>query len=328
MRRAILSLLSLTLLLGILAPATRAKEQVVDRINGIGLIDYSRKPTFKVGDWARYHVKGSSQMGMQDDYVVTVIISGEETFWGDPGFWVETWTDVPGRPLQVASTLMSYAIFKDSLAIQHMQLYKRKEFSAMGTNGEQDEVATRGASSMLKSRTLFKKPIMWDVDTVGVDTVITPKGTFTARKISIRQGTGANSSQGDSSMYNEVRENRMSFVSTEIPITHLVREDIETILSRRTWMIGRSTEGAPLHVRERGVGTARLIDFGHGLTPQLLPKGATLSGTVNVRNALYTRRFDAGGGGGFLDFSGGGATTTAAPSAISVAPRLIITGSR
>jgi hypothetical protein len=30
----------------------------VKEVNGIGLIDYRRKPDFKVGDWVRYRITG------------------------------------------------------------------------------------------------------------------------------------------------------------------------------------------------------------------------------------------------------------------------------
>lgn len=277
MRRAIRAIILAAIASTFLAATACAVERAVERINGIGLVDYSRKPTFKLGDWARYHMTGSSQMGMKDDYTVTVLIAGEEEWWGDPCFWVETWTDVPGRPLETTATLMAYSIFSDSLAVQHMQLYQRKVISGLNDDGTVHQEVPRAASSTLKSRTLFKRPIMWNVDTVGVDTVITPRGTFTTKKVITHQGTGATSSQGDSSMYNEVRENRTSFYSNEIPITHIAREDVENIISRRTWMIGRSADASPTKTRERGIGMARLIDYGNGLKSRALPESMQIT---------------------------------------------------
>ncbi len=287
MRRAIRAFVLATIATTLFAAAAGAVERSVERINGIGLVDYSHKPTFKVGDWARYHMSGSSQMGMKDDYTVTVLIAGEEEWWGDPGFWVETWTDVPGRPVETSVTLMSYSIFNDSLAVQHMQLYQRKSISGVNDDGSVHQEIPRAAAGTLKSRTLFKRPIMWDVDTVGVDTVITPKGTFKSRKVIMKQGTGVTSSQGDSSMYNEVRENRTTFYTDEIPITHIAREDVENIIARRTWMIGRSADAAALRVRERGLGVARLVDYGNGLKSRLVPEDMQITlAESRRRNAL------------------------------------------
>jgi hypothetical protein len=72
---------------------TGLNAAAVKQVNGIGLVDYRRKPDFKVGDWVRYHITGTNMTGDKDDYLVTVLIAGEESFWGEDGFWVETWTD-------------------------------------------------------------------------------------------------------------------------------------------------------------------------------------------------------------------------------------------
>lgn len=274
MRRAIRSLLFLCGALMLAAPSALAQNraQVVTSVDGIGMVDYSGKPTFKVGDWVKYRMTGSSDMGMTDDYVITLLIAGEEEFWGERCFWVETWTDATGRAPRATATLMSYAIFGDSLAIQRMQLYRRKAIQGIDENGKPKQDIIRAAASTLKSRTLFKRPMQWDVDTLSADTVITPKGEFLARRVSIRQGTGATTSVRDSSIYTEARENRMSYMSDDVPITHIVKEDVESLIARRTWEIGRSSASTDLNIRDRGLGTARLIDFGSGLESRLVPE--------------------------------------------------------
>ena len=93
-------------LLALLPLQPRAAQQKVELVNGIGLIDYSQKPHFKVGDWVRYHVTGSSETGMHDDYEVTVLIGGEERFWGEDCFWVETWTEPASGGSRAVATLM------------------------------------------------------------------------------------------------------------------------------------------------------------------------------------------------------------------------------
>jgi hypothetical protein len=298
MRRAIA--LSALLLTGVVlfAAAVTAKEQIVSRINGIGLIDYSHKPTFKVGDWVRYRMTAESQMGMRDDYEVTLLIAGDEEFWGDRGFWIETWTDVKNGPPQTVATLMSYSIFNDSLPVQHLQLYQRKTISEFDRDGRAVQTVPKPASSMFASRTLFQKPIMWDVDTLEADTVSSPAGEFHARKISIRQGTGATATIGDSSRYDEVRENRVSWMDLAVPITHVAKETVENTITRRTWMIGRSTEGSPTLMRERGFGVARLVAYGNGLaarfvnveTGVLEPPARPASSKAPVRPAAPKRR--------------------------------------
>lgn len=292
MRRAIRTLCLICGAIALASAAARAQNrpQVVTSVDGIGLVDYSRRPTFKVGDWVKYHMTGRSDMGMTDDYYVTVLIAGEEEFWGEKGVWIETWTDAVGRPPRATATLMSYAIFGDSLAIQRMQLYRRKSISGLDENGVARQEVVRAAASALKSRTLFKRPIMWNVDTLGIDTVQTPKGVFRARKVSIRQGTGATTSVRDSSIYTEARENRMSFMHDDIPITRVVREEVENVIARRTWEIGRSSASTEMFIRDRGVGEARLVDFGTGLEARLVPE--------KLRRSFAEQRAAAGRRGG------------------------------
>ncbi len=271
MRHVIRRLAPIAAGLLLLAAPALAQEQTVNTINGIGLVDYSRKPDFKVGDWVRYHMTGSSLMGMRDDYTVTLLIAGEEEFWGEKCVWIETWTEIPGRAPDAVATLMSYAIFRDSLAIPRMQMYMRKSINGVNAAGVPMQTVLKRAAQSLKSRNLAPRPPQWDVDTLAADTVVTPRGTFTGPRVSIRQGTGVEQVVGDSTFYNEQRENRMLYLADGVPITHLSREDVESIVSRRSYMIGRSKEAAPMRVREQATGTARLVDFGRGETAKLVP---------------------------------------------------------
>ena len=75
------------------AIASAIQITYVNRINAIGIIDYSKAPTFKVGDYVRYKVTNGVIGATKSDYELTVLIAGEEEFWGEKCFWVETWTD-------------------------------------------------------------------------------------------------------------------------------------------------------------------------------------------------------------------------------------------
>jgi len=240
-------------------------------LNAIGLLDYTHKPTFKVGDWVKYKMTGRSELGAKDDYIVTVLIAGEQDFWGDPAFWLETWTDAPGLAPTTQASLMSYDIFSDTLAYSRLQLYQRAAVTMLNEDGSPRVDVTKPAASMLRTRREVKQPNRTSIDTLGRDTVLTPRGTYQALKIARHEGTGATQMVGDSSIYSEVRENRTSWYTTEVPITHVAREDIENIAARKAWMIGRSGDATPLAIKDRGLGTARLIDFGHGLAGRLTP---------------------------------------------------------
>jgi hypothetical protein len=270
MRRAILVLLIAAAVATLDAPPAITAQSAP--LNGIGLVDYTRKPTFKVGDWAKYRMSGGSELGMSDDYYVTILIAGEEDFWGDPAFWLETWTDAPGKAPETQAALMSYQIFGDSSAIERLQLYMRKQVTMLNEDGTPRMDINKPAASILKTRREVKNPVRSTRDTLGADTVQTPKGTFKTLKVVLHEGTGATQAVGDSSIYTELRENRTSWFTEEVPITHLAREDIETISSGKSWLLGRSADATALHIRDRGLGSARLLEFGHGLEARLIPK--------------------------------------------------------
>lgn len=285
MRRAIAALALLLALATLDAPRSHAETNAI--MNGIGLIDYGHKPDFKIGDWVRYHLKSHSELGAGDDYQLTVMIAGEEDFWGDPGFWVETWVDMPGIPTQARASLVSYDIFTDSVATQRLLLYTRKMITMLNEDGTAKMDINKPSASTLKARREVMNPIRFSLDTLGTDTVVTPKGTFKPLKVLMKQGTGATQSVGDSSIYTEVRENRTSWYTLEVPITHLAREDIESINAHKSWLIGRSGDALPLAIRDRGLGSARLIDFGHGATARLVPERLrhTIAQQVAAENA-------------------------------------------
>ncbi len=269
MRRAIRVLTAFALLAACGAAAPARGQSV---INAIGLIDYSARPTFKVGDWARYKMSGGSELGMRDDYTLTILIAGEEDFWGDPGFWVETWVDVPGEPPRTRASLVSYSIFSDSSAIQRLLLYTRKMISMLNEDGTPKVDINKPASSTLRARHEVKNPVNWSREELGPDTVTIRGRTVTVSKVLLRQGKGVTSSVGDSTVYTELREDRTSWYTDEVPITRLAREDIVTTSSRKAWLVGRSGDGTPLSIRDRGEGSANLLDFGHGgLEARMVP---------------------------------------------------------
>lgn len=289
MRRAIAVIALLLAGAALLAVGVLAQAPTATRVNAIGFIDYGSRPTFKVGDWVRYRVTGESELGMRDDYDLTILIAGEELFWGDSCFWVETWLNPRvGAPTTIA-TLMSYSIFRDSLPVQRLQMYQRKQINEIDDHGHPVEVVMEPAPSILRARHLFKTPLTWDIDTLGIDTVSTPAGDFAGRKVTIRQGTATTRSFGDSSRYDEVRENRTMWMDPRVPITHTARESVENIVARRTWLIGRSSEGSPLLLRERGLGSARLTGMGSGEAPRLLPPGRRMPRAAAATGAAKRR---------------------------------------
>jgi hypothetical protein len=264
---------TLALLAGVLLAPSASALDIGTRVNGIGMVDYSGKPTFHVGSWVRYRVTANSEMGMSDDYTVTLLIAGEENFWGDHGFWIETWTDIPGHATTTTAALMSYSIFADTLALPHLQVYMRKTLGGIREDGTVEENLYERAEESLRSRTPVGGQVTWDWVPLGRDTAVTPKGTFDCEKRRMEQGTGQTAQGGDSTLLTEVRENRTMYFTPIVPITHLAKEEIEYFMTRRTWQIGRSKDSGAANTVDRSLGTARLLDFGsEGLVPRLVPE--------------------------------------------------------
>lgn len=254
-----------------LAMPGRAGKAPKDTINGIGLIDFGAKPTFKVGDWASYHITGHSELGVTEEYDVTLLVGGEEQWWGEDCFWVETWTTADSTFSKSIASLMSYDIFSDSSAFANMQLYVRKLINGVDEDGNADQTVFKRASSGLKTRSLPNRGFRVKIDTLGAESVTVPKGTFDCRKVGFTEGRGATGAFGDSTDYTELREVRTTFMNRKIPITHIVREDIEQAFTRRAWKVGYSKDAKPTVTLNSSFSRAELVDFGSGLEARMVP---------------------------------------------------------
>jgi hypothetical protein len=269
MRRATLAMACA--LSALLTQSLPARAQVSGKtMNGIGLIDFSRTPDLKPGQWVRYHVTASSATGSEDDYVMTVGIPGMERFWGDDCFWVETVTESKNGPMQSVATLMSYSIFDDPDPQRNLQMFQRKLVMGLDVNGAPEVTVTRRPPESLRLRSKHAATVHLYFDTLGTDTVRVPFGLFDARKIRIRQGAGNTSDRGDSTQYEEMYETRVDFLTPKVPVTGLAREDIDYLYQAKTWLIGRSNSGE-LMTKEHSIGKAELIGTGMGFKSTLLP---------------------------------------------------------
>src|SRR5215204_5282436 len=177
-RRIALLLLAFSLLLSTASPALAA------RVNGIGLIDYSKK-TFKVGDWVRYKIEVANSNGLERENYQEVRIAGEESFRGEPCFWVETWFGPDSIRAAYDLTLMSYAAFKDPQANTRFSIYTRLMMLDQDDQGrpEMTEVRRADKSSALPDLT----PYQGKVDTLGIERVETPRGALDARLVQLER---------------------------------------------------------------------------------------------------------------------------------------------
>src|SRR6185503_1597082 len=172
MRRAVLVLLALAAL-----PAIAFAAKPSGPVDAIGMLDYRQGPRFKVGDWVRYQTKGESAQGFKTDYTVTILIAGEELWWGEECFWVETQTvyAMRGEP-EVTASLISYAVFEDTLPNRHFQRYIRKYNDGFDEKGMYMQQAFLRAPSELLNRGYGEYEPPRTYDTLGVESVDLPVG--------------------------------------------------------------------------------------------------------------------------------------------------------
>src|SRR5258705_10955390 len=86
-----------------------------DPVDAIAEISYAAGPKFKVGDYVRYRTTGTGEQGIKVDYTVTILVAGEELWWGEKCFWIETQTSSFNGDPEITASLLSYSVFEDSL---------------------------------------------------------------------------------------------------------------------------------------------------------------------------------------------------------------------
>jgi hypothetical protein len=240
-------------------------------VDAIALLNYRGGPKFKVGDWVKYRTHGKSDQGYSTDYTVTIMIAGEEMWWGERCFWIETQTSYSGQPPELAASLLSYSVFEDSLPSRHFQRYIRKTIDAFDEQGVPVQQLFQRAAADLITRGRAEYIPFRTHDTLGVKQVEVPKGTFDALGERQLWREGSTKTLGDSTVYFETNEDHTYWWSDRIPLTRLVRVDQEDTQKSRVWLIGES-ENAPLRILERAVGNTELLDFGSGMQAQLVPE--------------------------------------------------------
>ena len=281
MSRALPLFTAALLTVGLVAPTFGAGvDRAPDVIDGAGWVDYSGRPNFQVGSWVKYRTKGSSQQGHQDDYAVTILIAGEEVWWGEPCFWIETWTEKDGRELPTA-TLMSYSAFGDTMATRHVLWFIRKNIDGMNAKGEPDIVLYSRDPSEFKLRS-----VNWEeenaktaarYDTLGKEAVTVPAGSFETTKVQRFRGVVETAERGDSTIYYRRSYYEYYYKSPRVFITQVAKMELDDRQEGKTWRVGQSDQG-PLNMLERSQGTTVLVEQGTGgLTPKLVPEGSRKS---------------------------------------------------
>jgi hypothetical protein len=260
------------LLFAFLPPIAQAAD--VSLLDAIGTLDYARGPSLvKVGSWVKYHMTSKSEMGVTDDYEVTVLIAGEEEWWGEDCFWVETTTQRGPTSVTTAATLMSRSVFDDSLPVDHVQYYQRKRVAELDENGQPRQQTMRRGDSAMKARTPPDPGLTVLVDTLGTDTLKTAMGDLVCLKVRSETGVSSTAQSADSSQYTEIRDIRTAYMCPKVPVTGRAREEIDYSIARRSWLTGRSQESSHMNIMDRSKGVLELVAFGNsGVEAKYVPE--------------------------------------------------------
>jgi hypothetical protein len=277
MRRAALAVGILLIVSSSLGSSAERVERRPDIIDGAGMVNYMQHPTFTVGSWVKYHTVSNSERGFKDDYTVTVLIAGEELWWGEPCFWVETRTEKAGEKREnYTASLVSYAAFGDTMTDDHILWFIRKTTNGLKLDRTPDiALYTRGKNEIQLRRASWEKddnPAI--IDSLGHETVTVPSGTFETSKVRKRYGHAETAEQGDSTIYYRRVLDRTFYLSPKVPFTNIAKVVVEDVQEGKTWLAGKFDKGA-LNVLEKGIGTTELVEYGtSGLTPALVPVGS------------------------------------------------------
>jgi len=277
MRRATLGLVA-ALLLVTMFPVSGSSAVDDQTIDGTLMVDYGRPPAFKVGTWVRYHCIANSKLGYHRDYDLTLLVAGEEDLWGDRCFWLESWTANSGKDPGYSASLVSYTAFGDTAAKNHATWFIRKMVTGPNgpSPGEPDiSLWTRDNEEIRRRRSELPKDAATTrgttFDTLRVDTVAVPRGAWRGPVVRERNRVISELMKGDSTYHQEREEIRTRKLAWEIPITHMVREDVVDTQNRRGWITGHSSEAKEEEL-EKGIMQTVLVDYGtSGLEARVIP---------------------------------------------------------
>ena len=260
--RAGLFLLVLFLLVGAALPAFAA------RVNGIGLIDYKRKMTFKVGDWVRYKIEVANSNGMEAVNYQEVRIAGEETFRGEPCFWVETWFGPDSLRAAYDLTLVSKDVFKDPQADLRYSIYIRLMMLDQDDQGRPEMTEVRRANNATDLPDL--SPYQGKIDTLGMEKIQTPKGAIDSRLITLERKLRNPRDTPDSTINKISHIVRKTWMSPRVPITSLVAEDETEDWLIQSYKVGEVSTNAPEVPFSSENRKITVMDWGTGAKSALL----------------------------------------------------------
>jgi len=260
--RAGLLLLAFVLASALCAPAFAA------RISGIGLIDY-RKKNYKLGDWVRYRIEVSNSNGNEAVSSQELRIVGQETFRGEPCVWVETRFGPDTTNYASDLTLVSEEAFRDTQADVRFSVYARMMMMETDEDGNpvMTEVKRAGSgTSPLPDLSAMRG----EVDTLGFETVPTPKGSIEGQIVRLHRKIRNPRDQGDSTINRITDTKRQQWMSRKVPITSLIKEVETEDWLRQAYKVGTVSTSVPETPFSSETRTVTVVAWGTGARSDIL----------------------------------------------------------
>lgn len=236
------------------------------RVSAVGLLDYT-KQNFKVGDWVRYRVDVSNDLGDEDLNYQEVRVVGTDTFRGEKCFWVETWYGADSVKAAYDLALVSFDVFKDPDSDLRYQMYVRMVLFGMDEEGIPEIVELRPSSA---SGNPDLRPLRGTRDTVGIETVPTAKGKVAASLIRLDRKLRNPRQHADSTVNRITEMVRSSWTTRQVPVTSVVKEVEVNVRKIQTYAVGQPSTSAPENMLETLYRTATAVDWGTGARSELL----------------------------------------------------------
>lgn len=255
------------LLLAILLAAWIATPASAMRVSGIGLIDYRQK-NFKVGDWVRYKIEVSNSNGNEAVSYQEVHIAGEEVFRGESCTWVETWFGPDSAKYATDLTLVSNEAFKDPQADVRFSVYARMMMMDTDAEGNPEMIEVKRAGNNKALPNL--SPLRGEVDTLGIETVETPRGPIEAQIVTLHRKLRNPREMADSTINKITDVRRKQWMSRKVPITSLVKEIETEDWLRQAYKLGEVSTSAPETPVSSETRTVTVVSWGSGAKSELV----------------------------------------------------------
>jgi hypothetical protein len=259
-----------------------------------------------------YRTVSSSWLGYQSDYEVWLLIAGEEEFWGQKGFWLETWTRDHGEDTLYTASLLAHRAVGDSAALRQPAWFTLKTVRGVDAEGHptvdipiRDRSELRVAAADRGHRAAEEQGTRdRGFDSLAVDTCSLPAGHFRGPGVREVNRVTQEVMRGDSTIHYERVETRIRKLDARIPITRMAREDIRDIQTDDVWPTGESAKSTR-RVLEDARGLTWLVDYGdHGLAPRVVnqlpvrPSGTVLKRITPAGVVVSTPAASGTGGSG------------------------------